>query len=216
MMQTATPENPDAIPDVNATASPPATVERRFAAVVNFTGPERVGDCMLELNIKGYIYTNGVLYTKFEPIGEGEHVVSGTISGAVKIAAEDSADKERVIDAVFELVGQLVEPYGGECTECRLADQQASPRTEDATELSTTYTRNRQGSPFAAELDRRLAGDEPLPGIVLWWWKEYQAWRALQPLDAEGWGPSVLDPPTTRTPCTVSPAPGSSHQSPKI
>jgi hypothetical protein len=55
------------------------------------------------------------------------------------------------------------------------------------------HPRSRLGSPFAAELDRRLAGDEPLPDIVLWWWKEYQAWRKLQPLDAEGWGPSVLD-----------------------
>jgi hypothetical protein len=135
MMQ-ATTENPDATTTetTTETASPSATVERRFEAAVNIMDPERVGDCMLELNLKGYVYTNGVLYTKFEPIEEGEHVVSGTISGAVKIAAEDNADKELVIDAVFALVGELVEPFGGECTECMLADQQTSPapRTEDA------------------------------------------------------------------------------------
>jgi hypothetical protein len=80
MMQAAT-ENPDA---TTAITNPPAPVERRFAAVVNFIDLERVGDCMLELNIKGYVYTNGVLYTKFEPIdAEETNVVSGTISGAV-------------------------------------------------------------------------------------------------------------------------------------
>jgi hypothetical protein len=83
---------------------------------------------MLELNKQGFVYTNGVVYTDFEPIDEGETVVSGTISGAVKIAAgEDSENEERVIDEVFALVGRLVEPFGGECTECMLVDRQATP-----------------------------------------------------------------------------------------
>jgi hypothetical protein len=130
-MQTATPENPDATAAATAaattteTASPSVMIERRFAAVVNFIDPERVGDCMLELNKRGYIYTNGVLYTKFEPVEEWEYIVSGTISGVVKVSAEDNADRERVIDAVFELVGQLVEPFRGEGIECRLTDEDA-------------------------------------------------------------------------------------------
>ena len=99
-------------------------IERRFAAVVNFIDLERVGDCMLELNAQGYIYTNGVLYTKFEPI-DAEEIVSGMISGVVKVSAEDNADRERVIDAVFELVGQLVEPFHGEGIECMLTDEDA-------------------------------------------------------------------------------------------
>ena len=81
---------------------------------------------MLELNAEGYIYTNGVLYTKFEPIdAEETNIVSGTISGVVKVSAEDNADRERVIDAVFELVGQLVEPFHGEGIECMLTDEDA-------------------------------------------------------------------------------------------
>ena len=81
---------------------------------------------MLELNAEGYIYTNGVLYTKFEPIdAEETNIVSGTISGVVKVSAEDNADRERVIDAVFELVGQLVEPFHGEGIECVLTDEDA-------------------------------------------------------------------------------------------
>jgi hypothetical protein len=47
--------------------------------------------------------------------------------------------------------------------------------------------RNRQGSPAAAELDRRLKSDEPLPNIVAWWrttqaeWIEpnLAAWRVI-------------------------------------
>jgi hypothetical protein len=129
MMQAAT-ENPEAIA---AITNPPAPVERRFEAVVNFIDLERVGDCMLELNKQGYVYTNGVLYTNIEPIDEDEHVVSGTISGAVRIAAEDSGDEELVIDEVFALGGGLVDPFGGECTECRLTDRQTpAPRAEDA------------------------------------------------------------------------------------
>jgi hypothetical protein len=42
------------------------------------------------------------------------------------------------------------------------------------------------GSPFAAELDRRLAGDEPLVRIILWWRTEYYAWRDSQPSSGEG------------------------------
>jgi hypothetical protein len=118
-----------------ATENPAATtmVERRFEVVVNFTDTERVGDCMLELNKQGCVYTNGVVYETFEPIESWEHVVSGTISGGVKVSAEDNADRERVIDAVFALVGSLVEPFGGECIECQLADWQApAPHTGDA------------------------------------------------------------------------------------
>jgi hypothetical protein len=68
-----------------------------------------------------------------EPIAEDEHMVSGTISGAVKIAAENSGNEELVIDEVFVLVGRLVEPFGGECTECLLVDRQtpATPRTDE-------------------------------------------------------------------------------------
>jgi hypothetical protein len=58
-------------------------------------------------------------------------VVSGTVSGAIKIAAEDSTDEEFIFDEVFNLVDKLVNPFGGECTECRLTDREAF-RTEDA------------------------------------------------------------------------------------
>jgi hypothetical protein len=79
-------------------------------------------------NKSGFVYTNNA-----EPISEDEHVISGTVSGAIELAAEDSGDEELVIDKVFVLVGGLVEPFGGECTECRLTDRQApAPRTEDA------------------------------------------------------------------------------------
>jgi hypothetical protein len=57
--------------------------------------------------------------------------VSGTISGAVKIAAGDSGDEKLVIDEVFALAGRLVEPFGGECIECRLGQATPAPRTED-------------------------------------------------------------------------------------
>jgi hypothetical protein len=79
MMQTSTPENSDdaiTATTTTETANPSVPVERRFEAVVNFIDLERVGDCMLELNIKGYIYTNGVLYTEFEPI-DAEETNSG-------------------------------------------------------------------------------------------------------------------------------------------
>jgi hypothetical protein len=96
--------------------------------VVNFTDPERVGDCLLELNIKGFLYTNGI-----EPVGADETVISGSISGAIEIAVEDNADEEGVIDQVFNLIEGLVEPFGGECIEWRLTDRQTPPpRTEDA------------------------------------------------------------------------------------
>jgi hypothetical protein len=36
-------------------------------------------------------------------------------------------------------------------------------------------------SPFAAELDRRLAGDEPFSSIVVWWRDSYYAWRESMP-----------------------------------
>jgi hypothetical protein len=58
------------------------------------------------------------------------------------------------------------------------------------TELSTTFTRNRQGSPFAAELDDRLAGNEPLSSIVEWWNEKYGPWReGLGALGVKGIGP---------------------------
>jgi hypothetical protein len=51
-----------------------------------------------------------------------------------------------------------------------------------------------QGSPFATELDRRLAGDEPLTSIIRWWYTAYFAWRKTQPEpSASGEGPSLLD-----------------------
>ena len=47
------------------------------------------------------------------------------------------------------------------------------------------------GSPFAAELDRRLAGNEPLVSILMWWLTEYYAWRESQPSSGEDC-PSLL------------------------
>ena len=115
-MQTST-ENPD----VNATANPPATIKRHFEVVVNFADTDRVGDCLLELNIKGFLYTNSI-----EPIdAEETTVVSGTISGTVELAADE--DDKDAIDKAFDLVGPLVEPFGGESIECRLVDRQATP-----------------------------------------------------------------------------------------
>jgi hypothetical protein len=40
------------------------------------------------------------------------------------------------------------------------------------------------GSPYAAELDRKLISDEPLSSIVEWWSGKYRVWR--HSLDAEG------------------------------
>jgi hypothetical protein len=82
--------------------------------VVNFADVAGVGDCMLALNKRGFVYTNNA-----EPIEEWEHVVSGTVSGAVELAAGEDAD-QAVMDKAFDLVEQLVEPFGGECSECRL------------------------------------------------------------------------------------------------
>jgi hypothetical protein len=75
------------------------------------------------LNIKGFLYTNSI-----EPIdAEETNIVSGTISGTVELAADE--DDEDAIDKAFDLAGPLVEPFGGECTECRLVDRQAPART---------------------------------------------------------------------------------------
>jgi hypothetical protein len=57
---------------------------------------------------------------------------------------------------------------------------------------SLTSRQRGQGSPFAAELDRRLAGDEPLASIITCWCTKYFAWRESQPSPGEG-GPSLLD-----------------------
>ena len=111
-MQTTTPENPDAI----ATADPSTSMKRCFEVVVNFADADGVGDCMLALNRKGLVYTNSA-----EPIEAWEHVVSGTVTGAVELAAGE--DDKDAVDKAFDLVGQLVEPFGGECTECRLVDR---------------------------------------------------------------------------------------------
>jgi hypothetical protein len=48
-------------------------------------------------------------------------VVSGTVTGAVELAAGE--DDKDAVDKAFDLVGPLVEPFGGECTECRFVDQ---------------------------------------------------------------------------------------------
>ena len=50
----------------------------------------------------------------------------------------------------------------------------------------------RRGSPFAPELDRRLAGNEPLSSVVDWWHTEYHEWRKLQVRAASG-GPTKAD-----------------------
>jgi hypothetical protein len=50
----------------------------------------------------------------------------------------------------------------------------------------------RKGSPFAAELDRKLAGDESLTDVVEWWRAAYREWREPQPSVYEG-GPSMDD-----------------------
>ena len=57
---------------------------------------------------------------------------------------------------------------------------------------SLTSRQRGQGSPFAAELDRRLAGNEPLVSILMWWLTEYYAWRESQPSSGEDC-PSLLD-----------------------
>jgi hypothetical protein len=38
----------------------------------------------------------------------------------------------------------------------------------------------RLGTPFAAELDRKLAGDESLAKVVAWWRTTYDEWREPQ------------------------------------
>jgi|SRR6516164_3329197 hypothetical protein len=53
-------------------------------------------------------------------------------------------------------------------------------------------TASRRGSPFAAELDTRLAGDEPLANVVAWWRAAYWEWSEPQPYADEG-GPSIAD-----------------------
>jgi hypothetical protein len=88
--------------------------------VVNFGSTADIAGSLLEMNKRGYGYTNSV-----EPIAEWEYVVSGTVSGAIELDAEDSTDEEFVIDEVFALVDELVVPFGGECTECRLTDREA-------------------------------------------------------------------------------------------
>jgi hypothetical protein len=42
------------------------------------------------------------------------------------------------------------------------------------------FTRNRQGTPLAAELDVRLKSDEPLANVVDWWRTAYREWREPQ------------------------------------
>ena len=63
----------------------------------------------------GFVYTNSV-----EPIEEGETVVSGMVSGIIKLAADE--DEAEVVAEVFDQVLRLVEPFGGECPECRFVD----------------------------------------------------------------------------------------------
>ena len=114
MMQTST-ENPD----VNATANPsdvPSERRRCFEVVINFADVDGVGECMLALNKRCLVYTNSA-----EPIEAWEHVVSGTVSGAVELAAGE--DDKDAVNKAFDLVGPLVEPFGGECIECRFVDQ---------------------------------------------------------------------------------------------
>jgi hypothetical protein len=111
-LQIVTPGNPDVI----ATANPSVPSERRrFEVVVNFTDAACVGACMLALNKRGFVYTNSV-----EPIEEGETVVSGMVSGIIKLAADE--DEAEVVAEVFDQVLRLVEPFGGECPECRFVD----------------------------------------------------------------------------------------------
>ena len=112
-MQTTTPENPDVIA---TTADPPSMIKRCFEVVVNFADTDHVGDCMLALNRRGLVYTNSA-----EPIKDWEHVVSGTVTGTVELAAGE--DDKDAVDKAFDLVSPLVEPFDGECTECRLVDR---------------------------------------------------------------------------------------------
>jgi hypothetical protein len=107
-------------PDAGATTADDtsASIERRFEMTVNFRDTTRVGDCMLELNKRGYVYTNSA-----NPIEEWEYIVSGTVSGAINIAAEDSTDEKFVFDEIFALVDELVVPFGGECTDGVLTDR---------------------------------------------------------------------------------------------
>jgi hypothetical protein len=58
--------------------------------------------------------------------------------------------------------------------------------------LEHTSASSRPGSPFAAELDRRLAGDEPLPIVVGWWRMAYSKWCVPQMHKDDG-GPSIAD-----------------------
>jgi hypothetical protein len=61
----------------------------------------------------------------------------------------------------------------------------------DNLRTSTSLT-SRPVSPLAAELDRKLAGSEPLANVIAWWCAGYFAWRKTQPGPGEG-GPSLLD-----------------------
>jgi hypothetical protein len=84
MMQITTSGNPDVI----ATAGPSTPIERRLEAVVNFTDAAGVGDCMLALNRRGFVYTNSV-----EPIDEEEMIVSGTVSGSIELAVGEDESR---------------------------------------------------------------------------------------------------------------------------
>jgi hypothetical protein len=52
--------------------------------------------------------------------------------------------------------------------------------------LHNLTTISRPGSPFAAELDRKLVGKEPLPNIVAWWCPQYWAWHDANNIDGIG------------------------------
>jgi hypothetical protein len=54
---------------------------------------------------------------------------------------------------------------------------------------ASTSSTSRKGTPFAAELDRKLAGDEPLIKVVNWWSTAYREWR--EPLLSAGNAPPL-------------------------
>ena len=92
-------QNPDVFTATTTTTavavddlSAPIERRRRFEAVVNFTQTAGVGDCMLALNRRGFVYTNSV-----EPIDEGETVVSGTVSGVIEHAAGEADDEDDLV-----------------------------------------------------------------------------------------------------------------------
>jgi hypothetical protein len=54
-----------------------------------------------------------------------------------------------------------------------LSNEKRDPRTLWRSVMTVLPFRRARGSPYAAELDRKLAGNEPLTKVVAWWGDRY-------------------------------------------